>query len=110
MKKSVICIGGLVICFYLTGCDDDKLSNANEARDTEFTVILHQFEATRTEIRALRVEITKISRDIEKLRSQAGDQAAIARVPVAPANPAALTTNQYYILSLIKSSDVLPTS
>jgi len=92
MKKSVIAIGVLVICFSLTGCDGDKLSNTNEAKGTEFTVILHQLELTRGEIRALRAEITKISRDIEKLSSQAGDQAATARAPVAPLNPAAPVT------------------
>lgn len=92
MKKSVIVIVGLIICFSLTGCGDDKPSNANETRDKEFTVILHQLEATRGEIRALRAEITKISGDIEKLRSQADDQAAVARAPAAPANPVAPAT------------------
>jgi len=92
MKKSVIAIGMLVICFSLTGCGDDKTSNANATRDTEFTVILQQLELTRGEVRALRADITKISRDIEKLRSQADDRAAIATAPVAPVNPAAAAT------------------
>lgn len=92
MGKSMIGIGGLVISFCLAGCGDDKPSNVHEERDAEFTVILHQLEATRAEIRTLRAEVTKISRDIENLRVQIGDRAAAAMAPVAPINPAAPAT------------------
>ena len=35
MKKSVICIGGLVICFYLTGCDDGNDNDCDGDIDIE---------------------------------------------------------------------------